>query len=136
MGSTADLLREDVREVEADGLLELVKPAGPRITVGAPPDELGRVPEPGALHVVVAHLDDPLGPQRHERQVLARVPPAGLRLARVTAAGLGPGPVPRGAEERGDQRLHLEYTLPAGRPRGARRPARARGRHASRVRVW
>src|SRR5260370_22056144 len=113
MVSTADLLRGDAREVEADGLLELVKPAGPRITVGAPPDELGRVPEPGALHVVVAHLDDPLGPQRHERQVLTRVPPAVLRLARVADAGLGPGPVPRVAVERGHQPLQLRAQLTA-----------------------
>src|SRR5258708_22335386 len=128
MGSTADLLREDVREVEADGLLELVKPAGPRITVGAPPDELGRVPEPGALHVVVAHLDDPLGPQRHERQVLARIPPAVLRLARVADARLGPGPVPRVAVQGGDQRLQLGEHLTAGGPRERAGPTPPRGR--------
>ena len=45
-------------------------------------------------------LDDAFGPQWHERQVLARVPP------RARAAGRGlRSPVPRMAVEIGDQRL-------------------------------
>src|SRR5688500_16185290 len=70
-------LTEDVREVEAHWLLQLVVGAGLRGAVLAPPHELGGVPEARALHVVVPDLDDPLGPQRREGQVLAGIPPAG-----------------------------------------------------------
>src|SRR6516165_2236000 len=100
-------LAEDLGQVEADRLLELAEPAGLRVPVGPPPDELGRVPEAGAFHVVVADLDHPLGTQRDKRQVLFRVPPAVLGPARVADLGLRPGPVPRMALEARDQRLQL-----------------------------
>src|SRR6185437_7834992 len=79
LGGLAGLAGEEPGQVVADRLLELLEPARGRVAVRAPADELGRVPEPRALHVLVAHLDHPLGAQRDERQVLARVPPAGLR---------------------------------------------------------
>src|SRR5258708_33323956 len=50
-------------------------------------------------------------------QVLARVPPAGLRIARRPGPPLLPGPVPRGAVEGGDQRLELLHQLAAHRQR-------------------
>src|ERR1700761_9586281 len=68
---------QDLGQVEADWLVELGVRARPGLTVRAPPDELGRMPEPGSLHVVVADLEHALGAQRGERQVLGRVPPAG-----------------------------------------------------------
>ncbi len=51
---------EDVGEVELDGFLELFVGAGLGIAVGAPSDELRRVTEADAFHVVVADLDDAL----------------------------------------------------------------------------
>src|SRR5579863_9386303 len=106
------LFTEEVRQAVADGLLQLVERAGGRLAVRAPADELRRVPEPGSLHVVVAHLDHALRAQRYERQVLAYVPPAVLGAARgahalaalaarTTVAGHVRGPVPRVAVERG-----------------------------------
>src|SRR5512132_3170522 len=76
--------RQDLGEVEADGLLQLVVGAGAGVPVGAPADELGGVAEPAALQMVIADLDHPLGPQRRERQLLARIPAA--------AVGAPPGP--------------------------------------------
>src|SRR5215472_14333463 len=105
---------KNLGEVEADRLLELGVGARPRLAVRAPADELGGVPEPRPLHMVVADLDHPLGPQRHERQVLLRVPPAGRGRARGAGARLLPGPAPRVVVEGGDQRLKLgEKLLPA-----------------------
>src|SRR5262245_6768324 len=69
--------RQDVGEVEVDRLLELGVGTRAGLAVRTPADELGGVAEAAAFQVVVADLDDPLGPQRHERQRLARVPPAG-----------------------------------------------------------
>ena len=88
---------QDVGQAEADRLLQLAEAAGLRVAVRAPPDELGRVPEPGALHVVVADLDHPLGAQRDERQVLVRVPPAVLGVARVPGPRLAVSPSSTGA---------------------------------------
>src|SRR5580692_3955034 len=68
---------QDVGEVEADRLLQLGVGARARLAVGPPADELRGVPEPRALHVVVADLHHALRAQRDERQVLGRVPPAG-----------------------------------------------------------
>src|SRR3954470_2831740 len=67
---------ENFREVVADRLLELLVAAGLRVPVGTPPLELRGVPEPAALHVVVPDLEDPLGSQRDEGEVLAGAPPA------------------------------------------------------------
>jgi hypothetical protein len=77
---------EHLGQVERDRLLQLLVRAGGRLAVGPPPHELGGVPEADALHVVVAHLDHPLGPERDEREVLVGVPPAPLALARRAVA--------------------------------------------------
>src|SRR3954471_3185910 len=69
-------------QVERDRPLELLVRAGARIAVRPPALELGGVPEPEPLHVVVPHLDHALRTQRRERQVLAVVPPAVLVLPR------------------------------------------------------
>src|SRR5262249_39090024 len=90
------------------GFLKLSEAATLRFAVGPPADELRSVPEPGAFHVVVADLDDALGPQRDEREVFAGVPAAVLGLARMTSTRGGLWhPVPRMAVEGGDQRLQL-----------------------------
>src|ERR1700750_2810661 len=107
------LAAQDVVEVEADRLLQLSVGARARRAVRAPADELRGVPEPRALHVVVADLDHALGPQRDEPQVLAHVPPAVLGTARradALCAGRGGdmrAPVPRMALERRHERLKL-----------------------------
>src|SRR6266581_850146 len=102
---------QDLGEVEADRLLQLGVGTRARLAVRPPPDELRGVPEPRALHVVVADLDHALRPQRDERQVLVRVPPAGHGRLRGPLAGLVLGPVPRVLVERGDQRLRLGEQL-------------------------
>src|SRR5260370_34581202 len=86
--------RRDLAEVEVHRLLALGVGARPGLAVRPPADELGGVPEPRPLHVVVPDLDHPLRPQRDERQVLLRVPPAGLGVARCPSTRLLPGPVP------------------------------------------
>src|SRR6266568_387643 len=96
---------QDLGQVEADRLLELGVGAGTGLPVRAPAGELRRVPEPRALHMVVADLDHPLRAQRDERQVLVRVPPAGHGRPRGPLAGLLLRPVPRMLVEGGDQRL-------------------------------
>src|ERR1700753_2414506 len=92
---TRKRLAQDLAQVEVDRFLQLRVRARLGGPVRAPAHELRGVPEPDALHVVVAHLDHPLGAQRHERQVLARVPPAALGLARRALAFLVPLPLPR-----------------------------------------
>src|SRR5258705_7895596 len=72
-----------VGEVKADRLLKLTETARRSVAVGAPADELRWVPEPGPLHVAVPDLDDALGAQRDERDVLARLPAAAFALARM-----------------------------------------------------
>jgi len=67
VGAEPAELPQDVAEVEADRLFKLLVGARLRVPVGPPADELGGVPEPPALHVVVAHLDYPLRAQRDER---------------------------------------------------------------------
>src|SRR5260370_16566488 len=104
---SATALPQDLVEVEADRLLQLGVRAGARLAVRAPADELGGVPEPRALHVVVADLEHPLRAQRDEREVLVRVPPAGHGRPRRPLAGLVLGPVPRMLVEGGYHRLHL-----------------------------
>src|SRR5688500_14380019 len=44
--------------------LDLLECALPRRLVGAPADELRAMAEPAAAHMIVAHLDDQLGPKR------------------------------------------------------------------------
>src|SRR4030095_4388381 len=93
----ASLLQpEDLSEVEVHRLLELLVRARARLPVRTPAPEPRGVPEAGALHVVVADLNHALRPQRHEREVLAGVPPAGFRLARMADPGRGVRPAPRG----------------------------------------
>src|SRR5918994_4719496 len=81
---------ENSSQVVAHWLLELVVATGPRIAIGSPPLEMCRVPESPALHRVVLHLQDTLGTQRGERQVLARAPPA---LRARHPVGVGDRPV-------------------------------------------
>src|SRR4051812_30586286 len=82
---------EDVAEVERLRLLQLRVTAGGGLAVLTPAHELRRVPEAGALEIVVADLDDPLRPQRYEREVLLGVP-AAAALGRPRVLGR---PVPR-----------------------------------------
>src|SRR6266700_7434888 len=96
---------QDPGQVEADRLFQLGVGAGAQFPVRAPAVELRGVPEPRALHVVVADLDHPLRAERDEREILVRVPPAGHGRPRGPLAGLVLGPVPRMLVERGDQRL-------------------------------
>src|SRR5829696_8566495 len=56
--------RQNLGQVVADRLLQLVVGAGVGVAVGPPADELGGVAEPAPLQMVVADLDHPLGPQR------------------------------------------------------------------------
>src|SRR5260370_31763797 len=91
---SATALPQDLVEVEADRLLELGVRAGARLAVRAPADELGGVPEPRALRVVVADLEHPLRAQRDEREVLVRAPPAGHRRPQRPLARLLSGPFP------------------------------------------
>src|SRR5829696_375569 len=103
-------------QVIAHRLLQLVVAARLRVTVRTPPLELGGVPEPAALHVVVLHLEHPLGPQRGEPQVLAGAP-AALRArdpVRVGGEELLP-PAPRVLLEGADEGLQL---LDQGGPAG------------------
>src|SRR3954471_18300789 len=67
---------EDVGQVEAYGAIELIERAGLGLPVRPPAPPLRGVPKPGALHVVVGHLDHELGPQRHPGQVFLGFPPA------------------------------------------------------------
>src|SRR3954469_1214908 len=85
--------RQHLGQVELHRTLQLFVGARVRITVGPPPLELSGMPETDALHVVVAHFDNPLRAQRSERQVLAVVPAAHLVLARGPFALLVSRPV-------------------------------------------
>src|SRR5512146_124386 len=102
---------EDLGQVEADRFFQLGVGTGTRFPVRAPAGELGGVPEPRALHVVVADLHHPLRAQRDERQVLVGVPPAGHGRPRGPLAGLVLRPVPRMLVDGGDQRLELGEQL-------------------------
>ena len=62
---------EDSSICVTDGLLELLVGARAGVAVGPPAQELHGVPEAPALELVEGDLDDPLGPQRHEADVLA-----------------------------------------------------------------
>src|SRR5260370_25008724 len=104
---SATALPQDLVEVEADRLLQLGVRAGARLAVRAPADELGGVPEPRALHVVVADLEHPLRAQRDEREVLVRVPPAGHGRPRRPLARLAPPPLPPLLAGGGDPLLRL-----------------------------
>src|SRR5687768_16962380 len=67
---------QHLSEVIAHWLLQLLVAARLRVAVGAPPLEVGRVPEPVTLHRVVLDLEDALGTKRCEGQVLAGTPAA------------------------------------------------------------
>src|SRR5882757_6110845 len=97
----------DVAEAEGQRLFELGVGARAGIAVGAPPAELGGVAKARAFHVVVADLDHALGSQRHEREVLARVPARVFVLAWCAFAGFVGGPVPWVVLEAGDEWLQL-----------------------------
>src|SRR5260370_22315308 len=92
---SATALPQDLVEVEADRLLELGVRTGARLAVRAPADELGGVPEPRALHVVVADLEHPLRAQRDAREVPVRVPRAGPSRRRPALPRRRPRPGPR-----------------------------------------
>src|SRR5260370_34463563 len=104
---SAMLSPEDLGEVEIHRLLQLGVGARPRLAVRAPADELGGMPEARPFHVVVADLEHAFGPQRYERQVLVRVPPADRGRPRGPFARLVLRPVPLMLVEGGDQRLQL-----------------------------
>src|SRR6516165_2572826 len=91
---------QDLGEVEADRLLQLGVGARARLAVRPPADELRGMPEPRALHVVVADLDHALRAQRDEREVLVGIPPAEHGRPRCPLGGLVLGPVPRMLVER------------------------------------
>src|SRR5262245_60881920 len=71
---TSGSVREDLREVVADDLLELVIGARLRGAIGTPALELRGVPQPRPLHVVVTNLDHEYGVDRDPGQILLRVP--------------------------------------------------------------
>src|SRR5262245_28819711 len=67
-------VREDLREVVADDLLELVIGARLGGAIRAPALELRRVPQPRPLHVVVPNLHHEYRVNRDPGQVFLRVP--------------------------------------------------------------
>jgi hypothetical protein len=73
----------DVVELEGRRLFKLGVGAWSGFSIGAPAIELGGVAEPVTFHVVVADLDHPLGPQRHEGEILASIPTGGFILRGV-----------------------------------------------------
>src|SRR3954451_629374 len=75
------------------------------------------MPEPLTLHVLVAHLDDSLRTQRHERQVLSGVPARSLALTRCALTSLVGCPVPRVPFEVRYKRLKFDEQLLAPRHR-------------------
>src|SRR5918999_3720315 len=105
---------EHVVQVEARGLLELRVPAGGGVAVRAPAEEPGRMTEAATVQMLVAHLDHPLRPERHKREVLARVPAAALAPA-PAGHRLAGHPAPRVLGHVADERLELgEQLLAAG----------------------
>src|SRR5215216_7282607 len=82
---------QDVGQVELDRPLQLLVGARLGVAVVAPAPELGGVPEPPALHVVVGDLDHQLGVQGLEGQVLLGVP-ARRHAPRDPLGGVGPEP--------------------------------------------
>src|SRR5207247_5276490 len=92
-GTATSLRRpsEDLGELGGRSDLELIVAALRRPFVGTPAHEGGRMPEAGALQVVVLHLADALDPERLPGEVLALAPAAGG--ARHPSPSLqGPGP--------------------------------------------
>src|SRR5215208_5866424 len=65
---------QDVAQVELDRPLQLLVGARLGVAVVTPAPELGGVAEAPALHVVIGDLDDQLGGERLEGQVLLGVP--------------------------------------------------------------
>src|SRR5207248_2326851 len=93
---TATSLRhpsEDLGELGGRSDLELIVAAVRRPFVGTPAHEGGRMPEAGALQVVVLHLADALDPERLPGEVLALAPAAGgARHPSPSLPGAGPLP--------------------------------------------
>src|SRR5215204_3004611 len=116
---------KNVRDVVSHRLVELSVAARGRLAVRAPAHELGDVPEPESLQVVVADLDHPLRPERDEGQLLVWIPPAALSAA-CGARFLGRS-APWMIGEVGDQPLQHDRseiyaeTLTALTPRGSGR---------------
>src|SRR5439155_821669 len=87
------LLPEDLGELGGRSDLELIVAALRRPFVGTPAHEGGRMPEAGALQVVVLHLADALDPERLPGEVLALAPAAG-RARHPSPSLQGAGPLP------------------------------------------
>ena len=124
----ANRLTEDLRHIEVHRPLELGVAARLRLAVRPPAHELRRVAEARALHVVVADLEHALGPQRDERQRLARVPAAPERRRR---AGRARAPSSTGAPRTSRPAAAAPRTARAAAPSGTRRrrrPSAARPR--------
>src|SRR5205809_900802 len=82
---------EDARQLVRGRHFQLVVAAVLGALVESPANEVRGVPKARALHVVVTHLADALGPQRLPAQILAGVPPArAARHALSFAHRLGP----------------------------------------------
>src|SRR6266571_9346310 len=94
-GTATSLRRpsEDLGELGGRSDLELVVAAVRRPLVGTPAQEHGRMPEAGALQVVVLHLADALDPERLPGEVLALAPAAG-RARHPSPSLEGAGPLP------------------------------------------
>ena len=120
VGLARDPPLEDVSNVERRRLLELRVAAGGGVAVRAPAHELRRVPEPRALQVVVAHLDDPL------RAAAARMagPSWGSIGFRPRAPLLSRPPSSTGARRRRPPAAGARRTARAGVPSGTRRSRR------------
>jgi hypothetical protein len=67
---------KDVSKVVRDRFLQLLVRAGVWLPIRSPAEELSRVPESVPFHVLISDLDDELGPERDEGEVLLGVPPA------------------------------------------------------------
>src|SRR5215813_6348808 len=67
---------KDARQLICRRYLQLIVAAVLGTFVESPAQEMRGVAEARALHVVVAHFADALGPQRLPAQVLARIPAA------------------------------------------------------------
>ena len=120
-GSASRLAPEDLGELVGRGRFQLVVAAVGGRPVGAPADEVGRVPEPVALEVVVGDLGDALDPQR----LPARGPCRGssARWRRASAARRPPRRARRSpSRATGGRRARPRAAAPA------RRPARAGAR--------
>src|SRR5437867_132611 len=120
-GTSLRLPSEDLGELGGRSDLELVVPAVRRPLVGTPAGEDGRMPEAGALQVVVLHLADALDPKRLPGEILALAPAAG-RTRHPGPSLKGAGPLPPRMRHEGifAQRLELQSQPPSLRHRERR----------------